>query len=180
MTQVTPTCSMGADGGFPAQSDGVRGSVWRRGGVPGLPVPTAMARRLSLPPLWAGQSLASPGGLFECAHCAAQVSVTAGTIFQDTRQPLRLWFRAMWWVSTQKNGASALSLQRILGLGSYKTAWTWLHKLRRAMVRPGRDRLRGWVGGRKGFGVDRPRQRLWQQWLASKMARASGEFDSGG
>ncbi len=83
--------------------------------------------------------------LFECAHCGAQVSVTAGTIFQDTRHPLTLWFRAMWWVTTQKNGASALGLQRILGLGSYKTAWAWLHKLRRAMVRPSRDRLRGWV-----------------------------------
>ncbi len=83
--------------------------------------------------------------LFECAHCGTQRSVTAGTIFQDTRQPLTLWFRAMWWVTTQKNGASALGLQRILGLGSYKTAWTWLHKLRRAMVRPGRDRLSGKV-----------------------------------
>jgi transposase-like protein len=83
--------------------------------------------------------------LFECAHCGAQVSVTAGTIFQDTRLPLTLWFRAMWWVTAQKNGGSALGLQRILGLGSYKTAWGWLHKLRRAMVRPGRDRLRGWV-----------------------------------
>lgn len=83
--------------------------------------------------------------LFECAHCGAQVSVTAGTIFQDTRLPLTLWFRAMWWVTAQKNGASALGLQRILGLGSYKTAWGWLHKLRRAMVRPGRDRLQGWV-----------------------------------
>ncbi len=83
--------------------------------------------------------------LFECAHCGAQVSVTAGTIFQDTRLPLALWFRAMWWVTAQKNGASALGLQRILGLGSYKTAWAWLHKLRRAMVRPGRDRLQGWV-----------------------------------
>ncbi len=83
--------------------------------------------------------------LLECAHCGAQRSVTAGTIFQDTRQPLTLWFRAMWWVTTQKNGASALGLQRILGLGSYKTAWTWLHKLRRAMVRPGRDRLSGKV-----------------------------------
>ena len=46
----------------------------------------------------------------------------------------------MWWLTSQKNGASALGLQRALGLGSYKTAWTWLHKLRRAMVRPGRDR----------------------------------------
>jgi transposase-like protein len=71
--------------------------------------------------------------------------VTAGTIFQDTRKPLTLWFRAMWSVTSQKNGASAIGLQRVLGLGSYKTAWTWLHKLRRAMVRPGRDRLSGCV-----------------------------------
>jgi transposase-like protein len=49
----------------------------------------------------------------------------------------------MWWVTSQKNGASALGLQRILGLKSYETAWTWLHKLRRAMVRPGRDLLTG-------------------------------------
>lgn len=83
--------------------------------------------------------------LLQCADCGYQTSVTAGTIFQDTRKPLMLWFRAMWWVTTQKNGASALGLQRVLGLGSYKTAWMWLHKLRRAMVRPGRDRLSGTV-----------------------------------
>jgi transposase-like protein len=71
--------------------------------------------------------------------------VTAGTIFQDTRKPLMLWFRAMWSVASQKNGASAMGLQRELGLGSYKTAWTWLHKLRRAMVWPGRDRLSGTI-----------------------------------
>jgi transposase-like protein len=59
--------------------------------------------------------------------------------------PLTLWFRAMWYVTSQKNGASALGLQPALGLRSYKTAWAWLHKLRRAMVRPGRDRLKGWV-----------------------------------
>lgn len=59
--------------------------------------------------------------------------------------PLRVWFRAVWLVTSQKSGASALGLQRVLGLGSYKTAWTWLHKLRRAMVRPGRDRLQGKV-----------------------------------
>ena len=68
-----------------------------------------------------------------------QTSLTAGTIFQGTRSPLPLWFRAMWWVSTQKNGAGALGPQRVLGLNSYETAWTWLHKMRRAMVRPGRD-----------------------------------------
>jgi transposase-like protein len=81
----------------------------------------------------------------ECSSCGHQVSVTAGTIFQDTHKPLTMWFRAVWWVTTQKNGASALGLQRMLGFGSYQTAWTWLHKLRRAMVRPDRDRLGGRV-----------------------------------
>lgn len=85
------------------------------------------------------------GVLLQCVGCGHQASVTAGTIFQDTRSPLRLWFRAMWWVVAQKNGASALGLQRVLGLRSYEKAWTWLHKLRRAMVRPGRDRLAGIV-----------------------------------
>ena len=83
--------------------------------------------------------------LFECAACGRQTSVTAGTIFQDTRTPLRTWFHAMWWVTSQKTGVSALGLQRVLGVRSYKTAWSWLHKLRRAMVRPGRDRLTGRV-----------------------------------
>jgi transposase-like protein len=85
------------------------------------------------------------GVLFQCATCGSQTSVTAGTIFQDTRTPLPVWFRAMWWVTTQKNGASALGLQRVLGLKSYETAWAWLHKFRRAMVRPGRDMLTGRV-----------------------------------
>ena len=83
--------------------------------------------------------------LLQCAACGHQTSVTAGTIFQDTRTPLTTWFRAMWWVTNQKTGVSALGLQRTLGLRSYKTAWSWLHKLRRAMVRPGRDRLTGRV-----------------------------------
>lgn len=82
---------------------------------------------------------------WECSACGQQTSVTAGTVFQDTRKPLATWFRAMWYVTSQKNGASALGLQRVLGLGSYQTAWAWLHKLRRAMVRPGRDKLSGWV-----------------------------------
>jgi transposase-like protein len=82
-------------------------------------------------------------GLLICQACQYQASVTAGTIFQDTRKPLRLWFRAIWHITSQKNGASALGLQRELGLGSYVTAWSWMHKLRRAMVRPGRDRLSG-------------------------------------
>lgn len=84
-------------------------------------------------------------GLWLCATCRHQVSVTAGTIFQDTRYPLPVWFRAIWQVTSQKNGVSALGVMRVLGLGSYKTAWAWLHKLRRAMVRPGRDQLSGAV-----------------------------------
>lgn len=84
-------------------------------------------------------------GLWKCGACKYQVSVTAGTIFQDSHLPLTLWFRAMWYITSQKNGMSAQGLQRILGLGSYETSWALLHKLRRAMVRPGRDRLRGIV-----------------------------------
>ncbi len=84
-------------------------------------------------------------GRLVCQACRYQTSVTAGTIFQDTRTPLATWFRAIWYVTSQKNGASAANLQRILGLKSYQTAWTWLHKLRRAMVRPGRDKLHGRV-----------------------------------
>jgi transposase-like protein len=84
-------------------------------------------------------------GLYQCRSCRRQTSATAGTIFQATRKPLVMWFRAMWYVTSQKNGASALGLQRVLGLGSYETAWTWLHKLRRAMIRPERDRLSGWI-----------------------------------
>ena len=84
-------------------------------------------------------------GLYHCTFCDFQTSVLTGTIFQDTKAELRLWFRAMWYVTNQKSGVSALGLQRTLGLGSYRTAWTWLHKLRAAMVRPGRDRLAGTV-----------------------------------
>src|SRR2546423_1711623 len=101
--------------------------------------------------------LRGPAG-FVCPHCGAagdawimsddlrrggscrrRTRLTAGTIFEGTRKPLRTWFIAMWFVTSH----SALGLQRALGLGSYETAWTWLHKLRRAMVRPGRERLGG-------------------------------------
>jgi len=91
------------------------------------------------------QSLAIRRDLWRCQACRRETSVTAGTIFQDSKLPLTVWFRAMWQVTSQKNGMSALGLQRVLGLGSYKTAWAMLHKLRRAMVRPGRERLRGVV-----------------------------------
>src|SRR5271167_948860 len=89
----------------------------------------------------AGEPWLMAGGWLRCRACRKQTSLTAGTIFEGTRKPLRMWFLAMWFVTSQKNGVSALGLQRELGLGSYETAWTWLHKLRRAMVRPGRDLL---------------------------------------
>ena len=96
------------------------------------------------------------------------VSVTAGTIFHRSHLPLRVWFRAIWWVTNQKSGVSAVGLQRALGLGSYRTAWTCLHKLRRAMVRPGRERLSGDVevdevfigGGRRAEAKTRGHQSL--------------------
>ena len=95
-------------------------------------------------------------GLQRCRSCEYKQSLTAGTVFEGTRKPLLMWFRAIWWVVGQKNGASAKGIQRMLELGSYQTAWTWLHKMRRAMVRPGRDRLDGviemdetYVGGEK-------------------------------
>lgn len=92
-----------------------------------------------------GQPWEMTGGCLRCRTCRHETSLTAGTIFEGTRKPLRTWFLAMWFVTSQKNGVSALGLQRVLGLGSYETAWTWLHKLRRAMVRPGRDMLSGAV-----------------------------------
>ena len=90
-----------------------------------------------------GEPWEMAGGWLRCRACRRETSITAGTIFEGTRKPLRTWFLAMWFVTSQKNGVSALGLQRALGLGSYETSWTWLHKLRRAMVRPGRDRLAG-------------------------------------
>ncbi len=84
-------------------------------------------------------------GRYVCPSCAHQSSVTAGTIFDKTRTELRVWFAAIWYITNQKHGVSALGLQRVLGLGSYETAWTMLHRLRRAMVRPDRDLLCGEV-----------------------------------
>lgn len=102
------------------------------------------------------EAWAMGNGLLRCRACEYKLSLTAGTVFEGTRKPLLMWFRAIWWVVGQKNGASAKGIQRMLELGSYQTAWTWLHKMRRAMVRPGRDRLDGviemdetYVGGEK-------------------------------
>ena len=80
-----------------------------------------------------------------CRSCQYQGTVTSGTIFDKTRTPLRVWLAAAWYLTHQKQGVSALGLQRVLGLGSYQTAWTMLHRFRRAMVRPGRGKLKGLV-----------------------------------
>lgn len=104
-------------------------------------------------------------GLIRCSECLRKVSVLAGTTFHGTRKPLKIWFQAMWYITSQKFGGSALGLKRVLGLGSYQTAWSWLHKMRHAMVRPGRERLCGNVeidetfiggedhGGKRGRGA---------------------------
>ena len=91
--------------------------------------------------------------------CGADINRLQTTIFQDTRKPLQDWFTAIWWVTTQKNGASAKGLQQVLGLGGYQTAWTWLHKIRSAMVNPNRTQLSGnievdetYIGGEENDG----------------------------
>ena len=80
-----------------------------------------------------------------CACCKAEQSLTAGTLLQGTRHPLKTWFRVLWQLCEQKNGISALGLQRAVGFGSYHTALEWLRRLRRVMVLPGRSALSGEV-----------------------------------
>ena len=105
-------------------------------------------------------------GQWMCTECGRKTSVTAGTIFHRSHTPISTWFAAAWFVTSQKNGVSALSLQAQLGFGSYETAWAWMQKLRRAMVRPDRELLSGvveldetFVGGRstgkKGASTDK-------------------------
>ena len=81
------------------------------------------------------------GTTFECRDCDHQTSLTAGTVLEKTRKPLKMWFRAVFEISTRRTGISAMDLMRIMGFGSYKTAWSWLHKLRAALVRPEREPL---------------------------------------
>ena len=89
-----------------------------------------------------------------CSKCLHECSSLNGTLFHKTHLPLTLWFRAAWWITNQKQGVNALGLQRALGIGSYRTSWMLLQKLRTAMVRPHRDLLKGnvevdeiWLGG---------------------------------
>jgi transposase-like protein len=109
-------------------------------------------------------------GRFWCETCHRRVSVTTGTIFHRTRTPLTVWFEAAWHVTSGKNGVSAKTLHRILGLGSYQTAWAMLHRFRSAMVRlagtTSPERLRStkpsWVvPGPASEGVVPPVRRSW-------------------
>jgi transposase-like protein len=77
----------------------------------------------------------------ECVACGKQHSLLAGTMFEQTKTGLARWFLAIWLVTSSKGGISAMELQRQMGFGSYQTAWSWLHKIRKAMIRPGRQPL---------------------------------------
>jgi ISXO2-like transposase domain len=77
----------------------------------------------------------------ECVACGKQHSILAGTIFEQTKTGLARWFLAIYLVTSSKGGISAMELKRQMGFGSYQTAWSWLHKIRRAMVRPERAPL---------------------------------------
>jgi len=95
-------------------------------------------------------------GLWHCQGCQRQSPATAGTVFEDSRKSLRLWFHVMWLMMAQKTGLSAKSLCDTYGFGSYQTAWGWLRKLRSVMIRSGREHLTGrvevdetYVGGQK-------------------------------
>lgn len=112
------------------------------------------------PSCCSGQAWRTKRGLWACSSCGRQTSATAGTLLAGTRTPLVSWFMSIWQLTNQKHGLSAMGLQRLLGLRSYETAWAHMHKLRRAMVRPGRDPLidvvevdESYVGGEES-GVD--------------------------
>ena len=129
--------------GLPVHVPGAAGVVPGQPVVPGLSGPAAVAGRVRLPDVRSHAVLADGAGLWMCRACGRHTSVTAGTIFHRTRTPLSTWFAAIWFLTSQKNGMSAQGLQRVLGFGSYETAWAWLHKLRRPWPGPGsavRDR----------------------------------------
>ena len=141
-----------------------------------------------MPGVWWHRAWQTSTAHWKCAGCGRKTSVTAGTIFHRTRTPLSTWFAAIWLVTSQKNGVSAQNLHDMLGLGSYETAWVWLHKLRRAMVRPERELLAGavevdesFVGGRatgkQGASTDKAPVMIAVENLGTP---AIGSFDSAG
>src|SRR3954452_23439597 len=98
--------------------------------------------------------------VYECVACRKQHSLLAGTIFEQTKAGWAKWFLAIYLVTSSKGGIAATELKRQPGLGSYQTAWTWLHKLRKAMVRPDREPLAGRVEADETYvGGPRPGKR---------------------
>ncbi len=105
-----------------------------------------MGRQTCLRALRLDAGVDDPGGTtFECAECGHQTSLTSGTVLEKTRKPFKMWFRAIFEVSTRRTGISAKDLQRIMGFGACETAWTWLHKFRAAMVRSDSEPLGAFV-----------------------------------
>jgi len=98
--------------------------------------------------------------LYICTRCETPHSLTAGTVMHATKKPLVYWFKDMWWFTTRKSGVNTANLKELLGLGSYQTAWTWLHKLRGRTIRHGRERLYGCAEVDEFFiGVQQPGKR---------------------
>src|SRR3954468_20228416 len=119
---------------LPTHAGRVPGPLRARGGLPALPGGVPLARRLLMPSRCGARETYELAGreLLQCRACRHQTSVTAGTVLHRTHVPLRLWFAAAYLVTTHTPGFSAVQLQRQLGLARYETAWTMLHKLRRA------------------------------------------------
>jgi transposase-like protein len=113
----------------------------------------------------------------ECTACGRQHSILAGTIFEQTKTGLAKWFLAIYLVTASKGGLSAMELQRQMGFGSYQTAWSWLHKIRRAMVRPDRPPLAARVEADETY-VGGPRPGRSGRGAAGK-TRVAGAVESG-
>jgi transposase-like protein len=105
-----------------------------------------------------GQGKAIRAGLYYCAACNGQFTVTVGTVMERSKIPLSKWLFAMHLMGASKKGISALQLQRMLGV-TYKTAWFLCHRIREAMTVPARGPLGGsgkiveadetWIGGKE-------------------------------
>jgi transposase-like protein len=113
----------------------------------------------------------------ECTACGKQHSILAGTVFEQTKTGLARWFLAIYLVTSSKGGISAMELKRQMGFGSYQTAWSWLHKIRKAMVRPERAPLSARVEADETY-IGGPRPGTPGRGAAGK-ARVAGAIESG-
>jgi len=119
--------------------------VPRRRGLHGLPGLAALAGRAGVPELRACRQEGEHGPSMALRRVPEACLAHCGNDLQDTRTPLTVWFAAAWYMTADPGGVSALTVQRLLGLGSYQTAWAMLHRFRTAMIRPGREVLTGRV-----------------------------------